>query len=241
MTVTQSNIEFRPGTSRGETNFRWLQSKHSFSFGHYYDPQNNSYRSLRVINDDIIAGGGGFGEHPHENMEILTWVLSGAIAHQDSTSGGGAGGVIQPGDLQMMTAGSGIRHSEMNPSNTEPVHLLQIWIEPAKQQLPPSYAQKNFARDGRQGRWQILASSDARGGSTRINQDAVFSVSEISAGSSIDLFLSEKRHGYLHVAYGEISFGDLRLEAGDAVTITGPASLKLDAEQDSQVLFFDLA
>ena len=238
MTATQAQIQLRPGDRRGRTNYRWLHSRHSFSFGHYYDPENINYRSLRVINDDVVAPGGGFPQHPHENMEIITWVLEGGVAHKDST---GAGGVIRPGDLQMMTAGRGIEHSEMNASTTEPVHLLQIWIEPDERDLQPSYRQQHFVQEARKNRWQILVSPDQRDGSMRIHQDAVLSVAEISEGASVGFSLQADRHGYVHVAYGEVAIGELRLKAGDAVTITGPASLKIEARAASQVLWFDLA
>lgn len=238
MTITQSRIQFRPGSKRGETNYRWLESKHSFSFGHYYDPSNMGFRALRVINDDIVAPGGGFPEHPHDNMEIITWVLNGGVAHKDST---GSGGVIQAGDLQMMTAGQGIRHSEMNASQTEPVHLLQIWIEPDARNLQPSYRQKSFMKNARRNKWQVLTSPDQRDGSMRIHQDAILSVTELDAGKSVEVSLKADRHGYMHAAYGDVAIGDVRLKAGDAITIAGPASLKIEATNDSQLLFFDLA
>jgi redox-sensitive bicupin YhaK (pirin superfamily) len=196
------------------------------------------YRSLRVINDDVVEPGAGFDEHGHDNMEIITWVLKGALRHRDST---GTDGVIRPGEVQTMTAGRGIRHSEMNPSSAEAVHLLQIWIEPSAYGLSPSYAQKAFTEEGRTNRWQLLASPDARDGSLQIHQDATLSVAELDAGKKTSITLENKRYGYLHVAFGDLRIGDEHLASGDALTLSGPATLGIAADEMSQLLFFDLA
>ena len=176
MSTATNSLTIRRAEDRGKTELRWLHGRHSFSFGRYYDPNNLGYRSLRVINDDIVEPASGFGEHGHDNMEILTWVLEGTLHHRDST---GTDGDLRPGELQAMTAGRGIRHSEVNDSPTERVHLLQIWIEPDTLNLTPAYAQKPFPREGRRGQWQMLASPDGRDDSMRIHQDAILSVAEL--------------------------------------------------------------
>jgi redox-sensitive bicupin YhaK (pirin superfamily) len=196
------------------------------------------YRSLRVINDDIVEPRGGFGEHGHDNMEIITWVIKGTLRHGDST---GTDGEIRPGEVQTMTAGRGIRHSEINPSSSEAVHLLQIWIEPNQLNLAPSYSQKAFDKSGRDGKWQVLASPDGRASSLVIHQDAVLSVAELSNGRRLSVSLDEARHGYLHVAFGSVTVDETVLSGGDAVTLDGPAALDIAASEDSQLLFFDLA
>jgi quercetin 2,3-dioxygenase len=231
-------FQVRLGRERGTTEIGWLHSYHSFSFGRYYDPNNMGYRSLRVINDDIVEPGGGFGEHGHDNMEIITWVIKGTLRHADST---GTDGEIRPGEVQTMTAGRGIRHSEINPSSSEAVHLLQIWIEPNQLNLPPSYSQKAFAESGRRDQWQVLASPDERNGSLQIHQDAILSVAELGRGTSTSISLGNDRHGYLHVAFGNIRVGETTLVRGDALTFAGAASLEIAASENSQMLFFDLA
>lgn len=237
MQTTSSPIQVRRADQRGTTEIGWLHSRHSFSFGRYFDPRNMGFRSLRVINDDVVEPASGFGEHGHDNMEIITWVLDGALRHRDST---GTDGEIRPGEVQVMTAGRGIRHSEMNPSRSERVHLLQIWIEPAAKNLPPTYSQKAFAERGRRDRWQVVASPDAREGSLQIHQDAMLSVADLTDGKSVELTLIERRHGYLHVAFGKVRIGDTTLQAGDAITFAGPTALEVSAVENSQLLFFDL-
>jgi redox-sensitive bicupin YhaK (pirin superfamily) len=238
MTTATQQFEVRPGTQRGTTEIGWLHSRHSFSFGRYYDPKNMGYRSLRVINDDVVEPTGGFGEHGHDNMEIITWVIKGALRHGDNT---GTDEEIRPGEVQAMTAGRGIRHSEINPSNTEPVHLIQIWIEPAKLNLEPSYRQKKFDHTGRANQWQVVASPDGRAESMVIHQDATLSVAELAPGKQLNVNLDNNRHGYLHVAYGNVQVGDTTLVGGDAITFTSETSLDLVANEASQLLFFDLA
>jgi redox-sensitive bicupin YhaK (pirin superfamily) len=238
MVTAKNSFTIRRAEDRGKTELRWLHGRHSFSFGRYYDPNNLGYRSLRVINDDIIEPASGFGEHGHDNMEILTWVLEGTLHHRDST---GSDGTLQPGELQAMTAGRGIRHSEVNDSPTERVHLLQIWIEPDTLNLSPAYGQKQFLREGRRGKWQTLASPDGRDGSMRIHQDAVLSVTEWGGGERVALLLDKGRYAYLHVAYGAVTAGEFSLKAGDAVTFSGPERLEFVASEESQLLFFNLA
>lgn len=228
----------RRAADRGKTEIRWLHSRHSFSFGRYYDPNNLGYRSLRVINDDVILPNSGFGEHGHQDMEILTWVLSGTLRHRDST---GSDGELRPGELQAMTAGRGIRHSEVNDSLTESVHLLQIWIDPNERNLPPAYEQKTFPAEGRQAKWQILASPDGRDHSMVIHQDAVLSVANLNRGESITATLAGHRYGYLHVAFGAVRIGEELLKSGDAVTFAHESPLPISAEDASQLMYFDLA
>jgi redox-sensitive bicupin YhaK (pirin superfamily) len=237
-TTTTNNFTVRRAEDRGRTEIAWLHGRHSFSFGRYYDPNNMGYRSLRVINDDVIEPASGFGEHGHDNMEILTWVLEGRLHHRDST---GSDGDLRPGELQAMTAGLGIRHSEVNDSRTDRVHLLQIWIEPDTQQLQPSYGQKTFAAEGRQAKWQTLASPDGREGSMLIHQDAILRVTDLSAGQSNSLELGAGRHAYVHVAFGAVRVGNTTFKSGDAVSFSGPEQLTLTAEDQSQILYFDLA
>jgi quercetin 2,3-dioxygenase len=238
MSTATNSMTVRRAEDRGKTELRWLHGRHSFSFGRYYDPNNLGYRSLRVINDDIIEPASGFGEHGHDNMEILTWVLEGTLHHQDST---GSDGDLRPGELQAMTAGRGIRHSEVNDSTTERVHLLQIWIEPDTLNLDPSYGQKTFPAEGRRGNWQTLASPDGRNNSMRIHQDAILGVADVSPGGQLALQLGPKRHAYVHVALGTVHVGDTVISSGDALTFAGPESLTFTASEESQILFFDLA
>lgn len=238
MTTAARQFTVRPASHRFRTEIGWLHSWHSFSFGRHYDPNNMGYRTLRVINDDIVEPRGGFGEHGHDNMEIITWVIKGELRHGDST---GTDDVIRPGEVQAMTAGRGIRHSEVNPSATEAVHLIQIWIEPDRQNLEPSYRQKKFDQSGRTNQWQTIASADGRADSMVIHQDARLRVGELSRGKHLTASLADRRHGYLHVAYGTVQVGDTNLTAGDAITFEGATSLDVAAIEDSQLLFFDLA
>jgi len=238
MQTAIKQFQLRPGKQRGTTEIGWLHSQHSFSFGRHYDPNNMGYRSLRVINDDIVEPRGGFGEHGHDNMEIITWVIKGTLRHADST---GTDGEIRPGEVQTMTAGRGIRHSEINPSSSEAVHLLQIWIEPDQLNLTPSYSQKAFDKSGRDGKWQVLASPDSRDNSLVIRQDAILSVAELGVDGRLNVSLDDGRHGYLHVAFGNVTVGGTTLAGGDAITFSGPIALDVTAHDASQLLFFDLA
>jgi redox-sensitive bicupin YhaK (pirin superfamily) len=238
MSTATRNLTVRRSEDRGKTEIAWLHGRHSFSFGRYYDPNNMGYRSLRVINDDIVEPASGFGEHGHDNMEILTWVLEGTLHHRDST---GSDGDLRPGELQAMTAGRGIRHSEVNDSPTERVHLLQIWLEPDTLHLQPAYGQKPFAKEGRSGKWQTLASPDGRNDSMRIHQDAILSVAELTKNEKVSLELGSNRHAYVHVAFGAVQVGDTTLNSGDAITFAGPENLAFTANENSQMLYFDLA
>jgi len=230
-------ITIRKAGSRGHTLLDWLDSHHTFSFGEYYDPAAMGFSVLRVINDDVVAARGGFPTHPHNNMEIVTWVLSGALEHRDSM---GNGSVIRPGDAQRMTAGTGITHSEFNASKTEPVHLLQMWLLPDRRGLAPGYEQRNFAESERRGRMRLVASPDGADGSVTIHQDARLYDGVLSAGESIDHPLDRKRKGWLHVARGAVKVNDAMLKAGDGAAIEDESALKLAASEQSEVLLFDL-
>ena len=236
--IEQPSFLIRRGDLRGRTDLGWLHSQHSFSFGHYQDPDQMGFRSLRVLNDDVVEPGGGFGEHGHDNMEIITWVLEGELAHEDST---GTRGVIRPGDAQVMTAGRGIRHSEMNASKTDSVHFLQIWIIPASRDLEPAYSQTSFAKEERCNQWQLITSPDGRKGSILIQQDALLSIADLEEGRHLDLIIDSNRHGYLHLALGSLQVGDTSMQAGDAIKTSGDIQLTLEALDDSQLLFFDLS
>lgn len=239
--TTPTTITLRPSGKRGTTNIAWLQSRHSFSFGQYRDPANTHYSELRVINDDWIASGQGFGKHPHRDMEILTWVLQGKLRHGDSL---GNMRDLGPGELQAMSAGTGIEHSEVNASPTDSVHLLQIWIEPANRDIAPRYDQRTFDPVNRQGRWDTLAAGPAQleiaPAAMPIHQDAAMHVVDLTAGQSVPVVLAAGRKGYVHLATGSALIDDQQLVAGDAVTFEGQASLTLTTTDQAQVLFFDL-
>lgn len=231
-------IRIRPSAGRGHFDFGWLDTRHSFSFGDYRDPDHMGFRTLRVINEDWIQAGQGFGEHPHRDMEILTWVLEGALAHKDSVGGGG---VIRPGELQRMSAGAGLTHSEFNASASEPVHLLQIWILPEARGLAPRYGQTAFPAEGRQNRLQLLASHSGRGGSLEIHQDADLWVADLEAGVSLNHSLESARSAWIQVAWGQVTVNGTTLEAGDGAAITEESRLDITALAASQILLFDLA
>lgn len=231
-------ITIRPSNSRGHVDHGWLNTFHSFSFGEYYDPKNMHFRSLRVINEDVVAPGQGFGMHPHKDMEILTWIVSGALQHKDSM---GNGEVIRPGDLQHMTAGSGVLHSEFNPSKTDPVHLLQIWIMPAQRDLKPHYDQTHFAVADRTNRLQLLASPDGRDGSIRIQQDASLLASVVDAGQSVSHTFAPGRFGWVQVIRGQVDVAGHRVGPGDAAVIEGESLVSISAVDDAEFLMFDLA
>lgn len=244
MTTTHTPATFNilRAQARGRTRLGWLDSWHSFSFGGHHDPSRMGYRALRVINDDIISPGAGFGEHPHRDMEILTWVLEGALRHGDSLDNSE---VLRPGELQRMTAGSGIRHSEFNASSTDPARLLQIWVEPSERGLEPAYGQRSFPAEARANRWQTLATgrpdaADA-GSAMSIHQDAAMRVTDLEPGASLVLSVEAGRFAYAHIATGSVSLAGETLHAGDAAEITGPAELPLVGGSVAQVLVFDLA
>jgi redox-sensitive bicupin YhaK (pirin superfamily) len=229
-------ITLRKAGERGHANHGWLDTHFTFSFADYYDPQHMGFRALRVINDDTIAGGGGFGEHPHRDMEIITCVLSGALEHKDSM---GNGRIIRPGEFQYMAAGTGVTHSEFNPSPTEPVHLLQIWILPDRKGVKPTYAEKSFAKAA-PGKLYLAASKSGRDGSIPINQDADVFVGKLAAGDKISHALKPGRHAWLHVADGDVELNGLLLAAGDGVALSEEAAIKLIGKSPAQVLLFDL-
>ena len=230
-------IQIRPGSERGVTRIGWLDSKHSFSFNHYYDPKHMGFRSLRVINDDLIAPGGKFGRHPHDNMEILTWVMKGSVVHEDST---GAKGTIVPGDAQKMSAGTGIFHSEANGSSTEPLHLLQIWIQPERDGITPEYQQTHFPEGERTNRLRLIAARDGRDGAIVIHQDVSIYNSMLRPGASVELALDPARHAWVQVATGGVMVNGTLLQQGDAAALSGETLLRLEAAEASEMLVFDL-
>ncbi len=230
-------LTVRKSAERGHANHGWLDSFHSFSFAGYHDPDWMGFGPLRVINEDRIAPGGGFPTHSHQDMEIVTWVLAGALEHQDSL---GNGGVIRPGEVQRMRAGHGIAHSEFNASATEPVHLLQIWIEPDAYGLEPGYEQIAFAPDSLQGRLRLIASNDGRDGSVTIHQDAAIHAGRLAAGDRAALTLAPGRRAWLQVATGRVKVRGLPLDAGDAVAIRFESAVDIEALEASEVISFDL-
>lgn len=228
----------RPANERGRTKIGWLDSWHSFSFGDYYDPAHVDFRSLRVLNDDRVAAGQGFGMHPHRDMEIITYMLSGALEHKDSL---GTGSVIRPGEVQRMSAGTGIRHSEFNPSPTDPAHLLQIWFTPERRGLEPGYEQKAFPEGERRNRWRLVASRDGRDGSVTIHQDAAMYVTSLDAGKTVTHELGRGRHGWLQVARGAVTLNGQPLQTGDGAAVSDEAALTVFATEPAEVVLFDLA
>jgi redox-sensitive bicupin YhaK (pirin superfamily) len=231
-------IRIRKSEDRGHFDHGWLDTYHTFSFGEYFDPEHVQFRSLRVINDDRVAPGVGFPEHPHRDMEIITWVLEGSLAHRDSL---GNGSTIRPGDLQRMTAGTGIRHSEMNPSKSEPVHLLQIWILPERTGLAPGYEQKHFSEDERRDRLRLIASRDGRDGSVSASQDFSLYASILEPAATVKHALAPGRHAWLQVARGEITLNGQRLETGDGAAVSNEEAIEISATAPSEILLFDLA
>jgi redox-sensitive bicupin YhaK (pirin superfamily) len=229
-------ITIRKAEERGHANHGWLNTYFTFSFADYYDPQHMGFRALRVINDDTIAGGGGFGEHPHRDMEIITCVLSGALEHKDSM---GNGRIIRPGEVQYMAAGTGVTHSEFNPSPTEPVHLLQIWIVPDRKGAKPTYAEKSFAKSA-PGKLHLAATKSGRDGSIPINQDVDVFVGKLAASDKIGHALKPGRHAWLHVAEGQIKLNSVDLSAGDGAAISDESKLIVEATGPAQILLFDL-
>jgi quercetin 2,3-dioxygenase len=228
----------RPANERGRTKIGWLDSWHSFSFGDYYDPAHMEFRSLRVLNDDRIAAGQGFGMHPHRDMEIITYLVSGALEHKDSL---GTGSVIRPGEVQRMSAGTGIRHSEFNPSPTTPAHLLQIWLMPERRGLTPGYEQKAFPEGERHNRWRLVASRDGRDGSVTIHQDAAMYVTNLDAGKDVTHALPAGRHAWLQVVRGTVALNGEALKAGDGAAASNETALAVRATEGAELVLFDLA
>jgi len=229
--------ELRRSAERGHADHGWLQSRHSFSFADYHDPEHVHFGPLRVINEDRVAPGAGFGTHGHRDMEIVSYVLEGALAHQDST---GSSSVIRPGDVQRMSAGSGVRHSEFNASKTEPVHFLQIWIIPDQTALAPSYEEKHFSAQDRRGRLCLIGSPDQGDGSVRLHQDARLYAGTFDSAEHAHFNLRDGRLCYVHVARGALHVAGLHLEAGDGLKITDPGEIELREGKASEVLVFDL-
>jgi redox-sensitive bicupin YhaK (pirin superfamily) len=230
-------LTIRRASERGHANHGWLDTYHTFSFADYYDPRAMGYGALRVINEDRIEPGRGFGMHGHRDMEILTYLLEGALEHRDSL---GNGSVIGPEDVQRMSAGTGVRHSEFNPSPSEPVHLLQIWIEPAVKGVRPSYEQKRFPREERRGRLRPIASLDGREGSLAIYQDAFVYAGLFDRGQSAAHALAPGRRAYVHLARGWLEVNGARLGAGDGAKISGLERIVLERGEGAEVLLFDL-
>jgi redox-sensitive bicupin YhaK (pirin superfamily) len=231
-------ITIRKSNDRGRSELEWLDSRHTFSFADYYDPRQMGFESLRVINDDHIAAGGGFPLHPHRDMEIVTYVTEGAFAHRDSM---GNGSTIRRGDVQRMSAGTGVTHSEFNASRAESVHLLQIWIMPDRRGYAPGYEQKHFADEDKLGRMRVVASPDGRDGSVSIHQDALMYAGIIEPGRPIHLALANGRNAYLHVVEGDVSVNDTALKSGDGARIEDEREITLDAAKMSEVILFDMA
>jgi redox-sensitive bicupin YhaK (pirin superfamily) len=230
-------LQIRRAGERGHFNHGWLDTYHTFSFADYYDPDSMGFRALRVINEDRVAPGQGFGTHGHRDMEIVTIVLEGALEHRDSL---GNGAVLPPGELQRMSAGTGIRHSEFNPSATEPVHLYQIWLLPDRQGLTPSYEQKAFPAAEKAGRFRLVASPDARDGSLAIHQDATLYLATLEKGQEVRHDLKPGRHAWLQVLRGAVAVNDQALSAGDGVAVSDEAALRVRATAPAEVLLFDL-
>jgi redox-sensitive bicupin YhaK (pirin superfamily) len=230
-------IELRRSAERGHANHGWLDSYHSFSFADYHDPRHMGYASLRVINEDVVQPGQGFGTHGHRDMEIITYILEGALEHKDSI---GNGSIIRPGDVQRMSAGTGVRHSEFNPSRDELVHLLQIWIEPDVMGIAPGYEEKHFDAASRRGRLRLIASSDARDGSVKIHQDASVYAALLDGDERVTHTLAAGRKAYVHVARGSVTVNGQTLGAGDAVKISGEAAVAMENGKGAEVLLFDL-
>lgn len=231
-------LTIRRSEERGRANFGWLDSRHSFSFGSYYDPKHMGFGPLRVINDDRVAPGGGFPAHPHADMEIISYVLEGGLEHKDSL---GTGSVIRPGDVQRMSAGAGVRHSEFNASKTEPVHFLQIWIIPEKDGLTPSYEQKTFSAPEKTGRLTLIGSRDGRDGSVTIHRDVDLYATLLGKGDAVEHVLKPGRGGWLQVARGSVSLNGERLNEGDGVALKTSGPLRIVGLDNAEALLFDMA
>ena len=231
-------ITVRKAGERGHAEHGWLDSWHTFSFGDYYDPKQMGFRSLRVINEDRVAAGKGFPTHPHRDMEILTYVLDGALEHKDSM---GNGSVMRSGDVQRMTAGTGVAHSEFNGSRDEPVHFLQIWILPEARNLQPGYEQKNFAKEARQGKFKVVAARDGADGAVVVHQDMKLLAGLFGEGEQGKYSLAPGRHAWLHVARGKLRVNGAELEAGDALQVSDESQLEVTGVKDAEVLLFDLS
>jgi len=231
-------MTIRPAEERGHANHGWLDSHHTFSFANYHDPSQMGFRSLRVINDDRVAPGQGFGSHPHRDMEIISYVLEGGLEHRDSM---GTGGVMRPGDVQRMSAGTGVLHSEFNASKSEPVHFLQIWLLPSRRGIKPSYEQKAFSRADKQGRLRLIASPDRRDGSVMVHADALVYSGVFDAGQTGELALAPGRHAWVHVANGTVRVNGRDMKAGDGAAISEESVVRVEGKDGGEILVFDLA
>ena len=231
-------ITIRRSKERGHFDHGWLNTYHTFSFDQYYDPRYTSFRNLRVINEDFVAAGRGFPKHGHRDMEIITYILEGALKHEDSM---GNGSIIRPGDVQRMTAGTGVRHSEQNASLSGRVHLLQIWILPHTVGLEPGYEQKAFSEDERRDQLRLIASEDGREGSVLVHQDVSLSASVLPAGDEVEHPIDPLRYGWIQVARGAVSVNGEKADQGDGVIAVGESSLRIKAKENAEVLLFDLA
>ncbi len=231
-------MSVRPAEARGRANLGWLDSRHSFSLGHYYDPKQMGFGPLRVINEDRVSPGGGFETHGHRDMEIVSYVLEGALEHRDSL---GTGSVIRPGDVQRMSAGTGVQHSEFNHSQTAPVHFLQIWLLPDREGLAPSYEQKNFAASEKQGKLRLIVSPDGRDGSLTIHQDAAIYAALLKDGDEVAYALKPGRKAWLQIVQGSLDLNAQWLRTGDGMAVNDTATLTLAAHSDNtEILLFDL-
>jgi len=230
-------IALRRSQDRGHANHGWLDSYHTFSFAGYYDPEEMGFGTLRVINEDRVAPGMGFGTHPHRDMEIISYVLEGELAHKDSM---GTGSVIRPGDVQKMSAGTGVSHSEFNPSAQKPVHFLQIWIEPDKRGVKPSYEQQTFSAEQKKGRLRLIASPDGADGSVKIHQDARVYASVLDGDDAVTYALPAGRSAYVHVARGSVRLNGTALATGDGAKINAEREIRLSNGEDAEVLLFDM-
>jgi quercetin 2,3-dioxygenase len=231
-------IDIRKSNDRGHADHGWLNTRFTFSFADYYDPKHVQFRTLRVMNDDRVAGGAGFPTHPHRDMEIVTYVLEGALAHKDSM---GNGSVIRPGDVQYMSAGTGVSHSEFNASDSETVHLYQIWMFPDQKNYTPAYDQKNFSVEDKRGKLRLVVSPDGRDGSVKIRQDNELYATVLGSGETVKHELKPDRHAYVQVAKGSVTLNGKTLETGDGAAISAEKSLELTGVNDAEVLLFDLA
>jgi redox-sensitive bicupin YhaK (pirin superfamily) len=231
-------MQIRRSGDRGHAQHGWLDSRHTFSFADYYDPRFVGFRTLRVINEDRVQPGRGFGTHPHRDMEIVSYVIEGALAHKDSM---GNGSTIEPGDVQRMSAGSGVTHSEFNPSPAEPVHFLQIWLLPERNGLPPSYEQRGFADHERRDALRLVASRDARDGSVTVYQDVDLYASLLSRGAAVELALRLNRHAWVQVVRGDVGVNGAPLAAGDGAALSDERRVRLEAGGETELLLFDLA
>jgi redox-sensitive bicupin YhaK (pirin superfamily) len=231
-------LTIRRSKERGHFDHGWLNTYHTFSFDQYYDPRYMGFRSLRVINEDFVAPGRGFPTHGHRDMEIVTYILEGALKHEDSM---GNGSIIRPGDVQRMTAGTGVRHSEKNSSDTERVHLLQIWILPNAENLTPGYEQKAYSDEERRGQLRLIASGDGRDDSVHLNQDVSLFASLLDVDQEVEREMDSKRYGWIQVARGSITVNDEKAEQGDGIVSVGESKLTIKAQEPAEILLFDLA